>query len=379
MDESGRERWTVPDGLRQVGVASWYAIGVALTLVGVLLLLAVTRTIAIPLILGVLFGIAAFGMTDFFERHGLKRAWAALAVTFLAVAISAIVTFVVIDQIVGQAEVIGDNLSQAAQQLKDSASGSNGAADAVTSIQDGLKQNWQALLKGSLPVLGSAISNFATMCLIIFLAFNVFFLVQKDGRRLKRWAARRLLLPVPLGESILGDSVRAVRGYFIGNAIVGLENALVLWAAAMILGTPVPFVIAVVAFLFAFVPFIGAIVSGAFAVLMALAGGGTTDALIMLAFVILSNGILQTIVQQWAMGAALKLHPLVILVATMTGSIIAGPIGGMISAPLAAVMVMATGRLREAGMVGVAVAHDDGRATPDSSVESGVGVGTPSG
>ena len=375
MDASGRERWTVPDGLRQVGVASWYAIGVALLLIGVLLLFGMARTITIPLILGVLFGIAAFRMTDFFERHGLKRAWAALAVTFIAVIVTAIVSFVVVDQIVGQAAVIGNNLTEAAQQLKSSSSGSAGIVDAVTSIQNGLEQNWQTLLKGVAPILGSAISNFATLCLVIFLAFNVFFLVQKDGRMLKRWAATRLLLPVPLAENILGDSVRAVRGYFIGNAIVGLENALVLWIAAMILGTPVPFVIAVVAFLCAFVPFIGAIVAGAFAVLMALAGGGTSDALIMLAFVILSNGILQTIVQQWALGAALKLHALTVLIATMMGSIIAGPIGGMISAPLTAVIVMAVGRMREAGMIGGAVSREAQPAAPGAALGSVAGVG----
>ena len=214
---------------------------------------------------------------------------------------------------------------------------------------------------------------------MIFLTFNVFFLVQKDGRRLKKWTASRMLLPVPLAESILGDSVRAVRGYFIGNALVGLENGLVLGIVAMILGTPVPFVIAVVAFLFAFVPFIGAIVAGAFAVLMAYAGGGTSDALIMLVFVFIANGVLQTVVQQWALGNALHLHPLAVLVATMVGSIIAGPIGGMISAPLTAVVVMAVGRMREVGMVGGVAVKEGKSADLDAALESGVGVEVASG
>jgi putative heme transporter len=124
----------------------------------------------------------------------------------------------------------------------------------------------------------------------------------------------------------------------------------VIFVAALALGTPIPFVIAVVVFLFAYVPFIGAIVGGAFAVIMAYAGGGTTDAIIMLVVVFIANGVLQTVVQQIALGSALNLHPLAVLVATITGSIIAGPIGGVISAPLTATAVMAVRRIRAAGL-----------------------------
>jgi predicted PurR-regulated permease PerM len=133
-------------------------------------------------------------------------------------------------------------------------------------------------------------------------------------------------------------------------SIVALQNAVVIFIAAVALGTPIPFVIAVVVFLFAFVPFIGAIVGGAFAVVMAYAGGGSTDALIMLVVVFLANGVLQTVVQQIALGATLNLHPLAVLVATILGSIIAGPIGGVISAPLTATVVMAVGRIRASGI-----------------------------
>ena len=180
----------------------------------------------------------------------------------------------------------------------------------------------------------------------------MFFLVQQYGRTYKHWAARHLTLPVPLAEGILSDSVCSVRGYFVGSAIVGLENAVVLGLAALFLGTPVPFVIAVVAFLFSFVPFIGAVVTGVFAVLMALAGGGPTDALIMLIFVILANGVLQTVVQQIALGSTLNLNPLIVLVASVIGSIIAGPVGGMIACPLTAVAVMAAGRIRQEELMG---------------------------
>ncbi len=95
-------------------------------------------------------------------------------------------------------------------------------------------------------------------------------------------------------------------------------------------------------------PFIGAFVSGAFAVLLALAEGGTDTALIMLVIVLLANGLLQNIVQPIAFGATLDLNPLVVLIATIGFGSIFGMVGLVLGAPLtsAAVHISAIWRLR---------------------------------
>ena len=84
----------------------------------------------------------------------------------------------------------------------------------------------------------------------------------------------------------------------------------------------------------AYVPFIGAFVSGAFAVMLALASQGTSTALIMLVIVILANGLLQNIVQPIAFGATLDLNPLVVLIVTIGFGAIFGMIGMVLAAPL---------------------------------------------
>src|SRR5207244_2919573 len=75
--------------------------------------------------------------------------------------------------------------------------------------------------------------------------------------------------------------------------------------------------IGVVTFVAAYVPFVGAFVSGAFAVVIALGGSGTSTAVVMLVVVLLANGLLQNIVSPFAMGSALDLNPLVVLVITI--------------------------------------------------------------
>jgi putative heme transporter len=70
----------------------------------------------------------------------------------------------------------------------------------------------------------------------------------------------------------------------------------------------------------------------------------------MLIIVIISNGYLQTLVSQFALGSALKLHPLAVLFATTAGSLLFGAIGGVFAAPFLKIGVDAVARLRAAGV-----------------------------
>jgi putative heme transporter len=117
---------------------------------------------------------------------------------------------------------------------------------------------------------------------------------------------------------------------------------------ALLLGVPLAGTIGVVTFVTAYIPYLGAFVAGAFAVVIALGANGTTTALLMLLIVLLANGLLQNLVQPFAMGAALKLHPLVVLVVTIAGGCIFGTIGLILAAPLLSAAVHITADLAKA-------------------------------
>ena len=59
----------------------------------------------------------------------------------------------------------------------------------------------------------------------------------------------------------------------------------------------------------------------------------------MLVIVLLANGLLQNIVQPFAMGAALDLHPLAVLVLTIGAGCVFGMFGLVLAAPLASATV----------------------------------------
>jgi predicted PurR-regulated permease PerM len=133
--------------------------------------------------------------------------------------------------------------------------------------------------------------------------------------------------------------VGSLRRYFLGVTIVAAFNGIVVGIAALLLDVPLAGTIAVVTFVTAYVPFIGAFVSGAFAVIIALADQGTTTALIMLVVVLLANGMLQNVVQPIAFGATLGLNPLVVLIVTIGAGGLFGMVGLVLGAPLTSAAV----------------------------------------
>ena len=114
---------------------------------------------------------------------------------------------------------------------------------------------------------------------------------------------------------------------------------------AFLLDVPLAGTIAVVTFVTAYIPFIGAVISGAFAVVLALGANGTSTAAIMLVIVLLANGLLQNIVQPIAMGATLKMNPLLILFVTISAGAFFGTAGLILAAPLTAAGLHISGDL----------------------------------
>jgi putative heme transporter len=188
----------------------------------------------------------------------------------------------------------------------------------------------------------SGIRGLASLAFTLSLALLSVFFLLKDGPSMRRWVDNHLGVPPTVAQTITGGVLRSLRGYFLGVTLVAAFNAVVVGLGALILGVPLAGTIAVVTLVLAYIPFIGAFVAGAFAVIIALGASGTTTALIMLVIVILANGLLQNLVQPFAMGSALDLHPLVVLVATIASGCIFGTIGLILAAPLlsAAVHIM---------------------------------------
>ena len=108
---------------------------------------------------------------------------------------------------------------------------------------------------------------------------------------------------------------------------------------------PLAFTIGVVTLVTSYVPYLGAIVSGAFATLIALGSNGIDTAIVILIVILVVQNIVQTIVLVGLAGNALSLHPIVVLGATIVGAAVAGMLGAALASPAVAVAILVQRRL----------------------------------
>jgi len=242
------------------------------------------------------------------------------------------VALLVFGGIYEQSSEIKASASQAVDKIEGwfNDAGAGGTSSTTADVKSSTAQTGKALVQG----VANGIKELTS--LVFFLTFTVFstFFLLKDGPAVRRFVDRHLGVPPDVATIITGNVARSLRRYFLGVSYVAAFNAIVVGIGAYLLDVPLAGTIAVVVFVTAYVPFIGAFVSGAFAVMLALASQGTSTALVMLVIVILANGLLQNIVQPIAFGATLDLNPLVVLIVTIGFGAIFGMIGMVLAAPL---------------------------------------------
>ena len=269
--------FAAPPWLERLGRASWLLVGVFGLIVALVWFLGATYTIGGPVVAATIVATVAMPLVSRLARH-MPRAAAAVIVLLALVALAVVVLALVIGGITAQHDSISTHSAEAATKA----------------------QGW---LESVGVVFGLSLA-----------ALSLFFLL-KDGPAMRGWVDGHLGVPPLVARTITGGVITSLRGYFRGVTLVAAFNGVVVGIGALLLGVPLAGTIAVVSFVTAYVPFIGAFVAGAFAVIIALGAKGTTIALVMLLIVLLANGLLQNILQPFAMGSALDLHPLVVLVA----------------------------------------------------------------
>jgi putative heme transporter len=336
-----------PRWLRDLGRASWLLVGVFALLAGLIWLLAVTYTIVGPVVAAMIVATVAMPLVARLSQH-MPRAAAAAVVLLSLVAIGVFVVILVIGGITGQEGDIAKNANAAADKaqswLQSAGVDQSGASSAGSAVKSDVPDIISTLAKGVI----DGIKGLTSLAFgLSFAVLSLFFLL-KDGPSLRAWLDRHLGLPQSVARTITAGVITSLRGYFRGVTIVSAFNGVVVTLGALLLGVPLAGTIGVVTFVTAYIPYIGAFVAGGFAVVIALGASGTTTALLMLLIVLLANGLLQNLVQPFAMGSALKLNPLVVLVVTIAGGCLFGTIGLILAAPLLSAAVHITADLARA-------------------------------
>ena len=337
--------FAAPAWLRDLGFAAWLLAGVTIVLVGLIGLAALTSTIVVPVVVASVVAAVLSPVVRWLEHHHVPRA-AGAALVFVAILIvGAAFAVMVIGGITSEAPALTSSLGKAADKiqhwLESLGVSSKTASQANANASSGVSDGFHTLVKG----LANGIGALASIAVFLsFTALSLFFML-KDGPQLRSWVERHLGVPQPVAHIAVGRTLSSLRGYFEGVTIVAAFNGIVIGLGAVILGVPDAGSIAVVNFVAAYIPFLGAWAAGAFTVLLTLGSQGTSAAIAMIVIVLLANGALQQLVQPVAMGAALGIHPLAVLIVTIAAGALFGTVGMVVAAPLTSAAVKISGDL----------------------------------
>ena len=164
----------------------------------------------------------------------------------------------------------------------------------------------------------------------------------------KRVISERWTDYVPAGDSRLNMELvfvlRSINDYLIaffrGQVLVAICDGVLYGIGFAIIGLPYAFLIGAVAMVLTIIPFLGAIVTCGSALLIALVV--FTDwqhPLLVLAVFAVVQGIEGYVLQPKIIGDRVGLHPMIIIIAIMTGTtLLGGLLGGLLAIPLAAVL-----------------------------------------
>jgi predicted PurR-regulated permease PerM len=331
----------LPSGVRIASDWSWRILVITAAVALLAFVIVELHEIVIPVMVAVIVAALLVPFKDFLLRHRWPR-WAAIAVAELSI-VAAVggLLYLVITQMTAGFGNVRDRAVLALDGLR------HWLADSPLKLTDDqldgyLVQGWKAVEDSAADLVRSALSVGSTfghvlVGLLLVLFTTLFILI--DGKKIWSWLVRlfpRRARPALDGAGHAGWST--LRSFVRVQILVALIDAVGIGAGAALLGVPLAVPIGVLVFLGSFIPIVGAVATGVFAVFIALVYNGWVVALVMLGVVLLVQQVEGHVLQPLIMGNAVKIHPLAVVLAVATGSMLAGIAGAFFAVPVAAVL-----------------------------------------
>lgn len=207
----------------------------------------------------------------------------------------------------------------------------------VNELLDVFQQRSSQIASGVFSGLTTAGTILVTLVLMLVLTFfflkdgpNFLPMVRRIGGPNAGWHLTEVLTRV----------WNTLAGFIRTQAVVSGVDAIFIGIGLLILNVPMAFALAVVTFFAGFIPIVGAFTAGALAVAIALVTNGPTNALMVLALIILVQQIEGNVLQPMLQSKAMNLHAAVVLLSVTLGSTLFGVVGAFLAVPVAATIAV---------------------------------------
>ncbi|MCC5947314.1 MAG: AI-2E family transporter [Nitriliruptoraceae bacterium] len=317
--------------------------------------------VSLPIILALILATICVPPARRMERRGVPRLLAAAIVVIgglgSLIGVGALMTPTFIEQGRELQPRIAEGVDFVLTQLEEGPFGFD-----RTEIEDLAMQAFDAVDGGAI---ASSVGQIAVAIgqgiAALALAIVLLFFFVKDGDQIVAWFIK--MVPEPHRDVFRASGARgwaALSGFVRGTALVALVDAVGIGVGLFFLDVPAYLPLSVLIFFGGFIPVIGATITGILAVLVALASGGITTALIVAGIVLLVQQIESNVLQPTIMRRAVALHPVVVLGVLTAGAALIGIVGAFLAVPLAAVVAAVGNELR----IRNEIAKQGGRAGP---------------
>jgi putative heme transporter len=338
---------TPADRLRWVGSVSWTVVGVALAVAVVWFAASQVSLVIIPLVLALFPATLLAPVARWLQERGVPDALTALLSIVLGLGLVAALIGAMVPLVLAELPSLldsaGEGLDDLSELLEDGPFGIDlGGLDGLLTMAG--EQLGDADTTGQ--VTDAAITAVEVVTGTLLLMVVLFFYL-KDTVRLREG----LISTFP--GRMRGHAARLLQGawetlgrYFRGQLLVALVDAVFIGVGLLVLGVPLALPLAVLIFFGGLFPIVGAVVTGALAVLVALADGGITTALIVLGLVLLVQQLESNVLEPLILGHIIALHPLIIVLSITAGALLLGLLGAFLAVPVAAITARIVDDLR---------------------------------
>jgi predicted PurR-regulated permease PerM len=340
----------VPYFLAQATALAWRFLVVALAAAALIYALVVLRLIVIPAIIAILLATLLYPPAAWLKNKGWPKLLATWVVMLLAIGFVTGIVFLIAPQVSEQVGEMGEDLQAGSEDvltwlaegpLEISRQEVNGYVDRIS---QNIRENAGTITSG---VVAGAVKVVEIVTAILLTIVLTFFFI-KDGERMWDWFSGKFSGQTREHMKEIGRiSWRTLGAYVRGTAVVATVDAVLIGGALFILGVPLALPLTLITFFGAFFPLVGAAVAGIIATLVALAGNGVVDALIVGGWVIIVQQVEGDVLQPVVMGRAVRLHPVVVLLSLTAGALLGGIAGAFLAVPTAAVASAVGNYLRE--------------------------------
>lgn len=330
-----------PPWLERAAAWSWRLLLVGAVLAAGLWILGQLWLVLVPIAVAILLARILIRPVDALDARGLHRGLAAGLTLLVFLILLAGTTTLTGVAVAGEFKDVGPTVAEAVDDIEEWVV-EDGPFDidreTVTRVRADLRDVIDRSLRGS----GDDIVAGAVLVaeLLVGLFVGIAFYALKDGDRLLAWMRRRL--PAERRPQAVRAGRRAwatLGGFLRGAALLGAVEAVAIGLVMFVTGGSLVTPVAVLTFMAAFVPFVGAILAGVVAVLVTLATASPAAAVIVAITVILLQQFDNDVLAPLVYGRALRLHPVVILLAVVAGGAALGIAGSVLAVPVTAIII----------------------------------------